>query len=311
MIDDKRTARKFSTLRLSVTSYCNLSCLYCNPAGDRFGRKDVKPAEFYTDLVKKIHQINPLQKVRITGGEPTFYPFLVSIVKDLKMIGIPEVHMTTNGIRLGRLAGSLRSAGLDGINVSVDSIDPQTFQKLSGSNQLPLVLSGIEDAVESGLKVKINCTVMRNINSSQLFSIFNYFDLRGIPVRFLELMRMGPVAASHERDLFSEKEIIESLGRGEPILPLGRAVSGTANYYRTLDGRSFGVIANHSNSFCSDCDRLRMDHTGQLFGCLTSRRPYDVSEDREELSRNLASALDQKQREFSGEELVHMMRIGG
>ncbi len=303
--------RTFRSLRLSVTPACDLSCAYCNPARETFASTSRTP-EFYLELVGRIHAATPLAAVHITGGEPTLYRRLPELVRGLRGLGVGRISMTTNGVRLAPLVPELRGAGLDDCNVSLDALSRRGFARMTGRDERDRVLSGIEACREAGLPVKVNCTVMRGRNERELLYLFEYMSNRSISVRFLELMNMGPLRGEHGRLLVPESEILDHIGKRHRFQPEVREAGSTARYWVTPDGRRFGIIANHSAPFCSDCDRLRLSFDGRLYGCLSSARSHslDGAATESEVYAVLGQALAEKQRVFVGSEM-NMQAIGG
>lgn len=308
--------RRFSTLRLSLTPVCDFACRYCvsQESGtiDKNKIRSLDPDE-YLRLVGKIHEINPLGAVRLTGGEPLLYKKIDILIKKLKDAGIPKVRLTTNARRLAGMAKKLKQAGLDSLNVSLDAIDYNVSANISGRNHLDQIYSGIEKALERDLPLKLNATIMKGVNDSQIPALLNYAKKMNVIIRFLELMKMGPLYKNHDQYFFNEKLILEAIKKVKNFQALPRKKSSTARYWKAHDGQEFGIISNHSNSFCHDCDRLRMDSTGKIYGCLTSSQGIDITANKIDDSGMeflLRKSLSQKQSVFSGSE-VSMKAIGG
>ena len=304
--------RSFGSLRLSVTPACNMSCAYCNPERLPMGGAAHRPPEFYLELVARLLGVQHLAAVHITGGEPGLYRELPALVRGLQALGIPRVSITTNGVRLRMDAEELSAAGLSDCNVSLDAISRRTFERMTGCDDRNRVLSGIEECLRVNLPVKVNCTVMRGRNDREIVPLFSYVSRRGVVVRFLELMKMGPLQANHAALMFPESEMLVRLATRFSFVPEPRHANSTARYWRLNDGRRFGIIANHSTPFCSDCDRLRLSHDGRLFGCISSERSQDLMSaySPEEVRALLEKALVEKQAVFRGSAL-NMQAIGG
>ena len=273
----------------------------------------MEPAEF-ARLVRKIQKINPITSVRLTGGEPTIYRPIVELVRLLKLDGMPIINLTTNASRLKELASDLKEAGLDSINISLDSLNRENFRAITRRDDLERVLAGIDAALAVGFPVKINCTIYRGINEKEIVEMLQYAGERGMVLRFLELMSMGHLyQAGHTSFYYSQEEMLQRVGESYDLEPLPRKASSTANYWKTSNGWKFGIIGNHSAPFCKDCNRLRLDSKGKLYGCLSVNEGFsmlDVESD-EELEKLLKSALKQKQPvRFSGSTLS-MKAIGG
>jgi len=319
--------RTFTTLRLSLTNVCNLACLYCVHESDASsqaflptanetvsgGKKMLSTIDFIT-IIKSILRQTSLETVRLTGGEPTLYKDLVPLVKALKDLGIPKVVMTTNGFLLKRKAQSLKEAGLDGINFSLDAVDKAIFFKMSRRDKLDATLEGIDAALENGINVKINSVIMKGTNDSQILPLLEYAISKNVFIRYLELMKMGHLYQDHNDFFFSEQDILWTISRKYDFHKKMRRGSSTANYWETTEGYKFGIIANESSPFCFDCNRLRLDSFGNIYGCLSDSNGIsilDCLEDDKLLEQRLQQALKQKQTvRFTGSELS-MKAIGG
>ncbi len=319
--------RKFNTLRLSLTNVCNLACLYCVHESDASsqaflptsneaiteGNKMLSVNEFIA-IIKGILRHTSLETVRLTGGEPTLFKDLVPLVKSLKDLGIPRVVLTTNGFLLKRKASSLSEAGLDGINFSLDAIDREIFFEMSRRDKLEATLEGIDAAIEKGIHVKINSVIMKGINDSQILPLFEYAISKNVSIRFLELMKMGHLYKGHNDFFFSEQDILWTIASKYHFQKKRRTGSSTANYWETDEGYKFGIIANESSPFCFDCNRLRLDSFGNIYGCLSDNNGISVMDCLEDdllMEQRLQQALKQKQEvKFTGSELS-MKAIGG
>ncbi len=311
MIEDQYK-RSFRTLRLSLIDYCNFQCVYCVPEKQGFHKQNILSPKQYIDYVHQIHNVNPLDTIRLTGGEPTLYPNLIELIAGLKSLGIANIRMTTNGIKLKKgLSQNLKEAGLDSVNISIDAIQTQVLRRISRHPQAEKVLENVEAVQSSGLKIKINCTVYKGINHTEIPAVFTYFSEKGIVVRYLELMNMGHLYQNYQEYLYPQREILKSLSKDYVFSPLKRKISSTANYWSTPDQRIFGIIANHSSPFCNDCDRLRMDSQGRLYGCLSQANSLAFPKNEDEIETTLKQALTQKQpAHFQGSE-ISMQSLGG
>ncbi|KHJ37610.1 cyclic pyranopterin monophosphate synthase [Pedobacter glucosidilyticus] len=305
--------RKFKKLRLSLLDHCNFNCSYCTMGSDNVASKPQQKVDFFVKRVAKLHQHLQLDSIRLTGGEPLLYHELDVLIHELKKLDLPEITLTTNGFLLAKQASKLKNAGLDSINISLDAIDELTFQKISKRKKVEEVLNGIETAIKEGLNVKLNAVIMKGINEQEILPLLKYaFDLN-IPIRFLELMAMGHLHEQAAFQIFTKDEILASIAQHYQFTRVIRKTSATANYWQTKEGSFFGIIANESTPFCYDCNRLRMDAQGNLFGCLSSNKSvYMTDEEPEELlKQKLQYAMKQKQSlKFTGSSLS-MLEIGG
>lgn len=307
-------SRTFKTLRVSLTEVCNLGCVYCV---DSIPKWKEKRAESHVELIasiKALHRVLDLEVVRLTGGEPTIYRNLLPLVEEVSNLGV-SVKMTTNGLLLSSLAEPLKRAGVKGINVSLDALDAVTFRKVARNNGLPKIIAGIDKAIEAGIEVKLNAVILKGWNEQEIVPLLEFAKARNISIRFLELMRMGHLFSEQfEELLVSQDEILATVAAHYSILELPRLKSSTANYWQLDNGFRFGIIANESEPFCGDCDRLRLDSKGNIYGCLSEKTPINILDclhDASALERKLEGALLHKQPvRFKGSELT-MMEIGG
>jgi cyclic pyranopterin phosphate synthase len=318
VISDKY-GRTFRTLRVSLLPHCNLGCIYC-VSGD----EELKTAntlhegrslevEELLAIIRRLHGQLHLENIRLTGGEPLLYPGLASLVRGIRTAGIPAIRLTTNGFLLERHAASLKEAGLEAVNVSLDAVEEAVFFKMSRRHSVDRVIRGIDEAIRVGLDVKLNAVVMKGVNDSQILPLLELAFSRGLRLRFLEIMAMGHLYRDAGRFLVSQEELLHIIGARYRLEPLTRAASSTARYWRTEEGHVFGIIANETEPFCQDCDRLRLDSQGRIYGCLSSNHPIglELGEDEETWNRKLGAALEQKQPlRFTGSDLS-MLRIGG
>lgn len=310
--------RTFKTLRVSLLNTCNLACVYCC-CGNEDSKENYRSAKNQSltaaDLLKliaKLHERLDLTTVRLTGGEPLLYKQLPELVRGIHHLGINELKLTTNGLLLENMAPALKAAGISSINVSLDAIDPDVYYLMSRRHDLRRTLQGIETAQRLGIEVKINSVMMKGLNDSQILPLLEYAFAKKIKIRFLEIMAMGHLHGSADEHFFSQEEILSRIETHHSVLPLPRKSSSTSNYWQTAGGNTFGIVANESEPFCSDCNRLRLDAYGNIYGCLSSNSPISIREtDPELLDSKLREALAQKQLiKFTGSTLS-MLHIGG
>ena len=318
VINDKY-GRTFRTLRVSLLQHCNLGCVYCVA-----GEEELKQANTSHEgkalsvdellaIISRLHGQLRLENIRLTGGEPLLYPGLATLIRGIRAAGIPSIRLTTNGFLLERQAAQLKEAGLEAVNVSIDAVDEDVFFQMSRRHSVERVIRGIDAALQAGLAVKLNTVVMKGLNDSQILPLLGLAFSRGVKLRFLEVMAMGHLHQDAGRFLVSQEEILRIVGTRYRFEPLTRMPAATARYWRTDEGHVFGVIANESEPFCQDCDRLRLDSQGRIYGCLSSNHPIglELQEEEETWTRKLEAALEQKQPlRFIGSDLS-MLRIGG
>lgn len=315
--------RRFEKLRVSLINDCNFSCVYCvsedltDLNGHSFPEinkdKHLDLDEFIQQI-KAVHRLNPLKSMRLTGGEPLLYRNLIPLIGEIRNLGIEDIRLTTNAYYLKQKAQKLVDAGLKSVNISVDAIESEVFNRIARFGNTSRVFEGIEAAVNTGMNIKLNAVVMRGKNESQIIPLLEYATKLGVKIRYLELMKMGHLYHSDNSHFFSEKEILDTIQKKYKIEPLPRKHAETANYWKASNGGIFGIIANESTPFCHDCNRLRMDSNGKFYGCLSNSHgekltPY-LSNDKK-LAEKLNGLLRLKQPvKFHGSELS-MRNIGG
>lgn len=267
-------------LRVSVTDRCNLRCPYCMPVQPQWLPK---PQLLTSDEHQRLLQLFVtglgITHLRLTGGEPLLRPDLESLISNLAALrsqGLQRVSLTSNALGLTERAASLRQAGVDDINVSLDTLDPAHFLQLSGGRgHLDQVLTGIETAMAVGLPLKLNCVVIRGYNDHDLLPLTRWAIDRRIPLRFIEFMPLDGRGAWSADKVVSEAEILQALRGAFRIESLPRT-QDPASYYLVDGEHSIGIISTISNPFCSSCDRLRLTATGELFACLFSAKGRDL-----------------------------------
>jgi cyclic pyranopterin phosphate synthase len=267
-------------LRVSVTDRCNLRCSYCMPAE---GLDWLPKPEMLTDdeLVRVVGVMVGLgvTQVRLTGGEPLLRRSLVDVVARVAALEPrPRIAMTTNGVGLDRLAAPLAAAGLDRVNVSLDTIDPEHFSRLTRRDRFNDVVAGLKAASDAGLTpVKVNAVAMRGVNDTDVPDLLQWCLDRGYELRFIEQM---PLDAQHAWDrslMVSQAEILERLGERFRLTPVQERGSAPAELFLVDGGpQTVGVIASVSAPFCAACDRVRLTADGQLRNCLFARREVDL-----------------------------------
>ena len=279
MFDSK--GRNIHYLRLSVTDLCNLRCRYCMPDGvDKLEREDILTYEEFLRLAALFAQCG-VDTVRVTGGEPLVRKGVEQLVKGLKAIpGIRKVTMTTNAVLLEQQLPALLEAGLDSVNISLDTLDPALFAKITARDAFAAVQAGIHAALESGIPVKLNCVPQVGVNEGELEALAALAQDKPLQVRFIEMMPIGYGAAM---PCISGPELRARFARRWPELaPLSTAQEhalgdGPAVYY-TVPGwqGSIGFIAAVHGKFCASCNRVRLTSQGFLRPCLASETGCDL-----------------------------------
>lgn len=276
MIQDS-LGRTVQYLRLSITDDCPSRCVYCRPAGWKPGARQQLTADEIVSLVRHLVEQHGLKKVRLTGGEPTARPDLLEIVQRLASIqGLAELAMTTNGLTLATQAKALKDAGLKRVNVSLDTLNAEKYHRMTGVDGLKHVLAGIDAAIAASLTpVKLNTVVVRGENDYDLSDLLLYAQWRGTPIRFIELMPMGPLADKWQERFVPESEIRQRL---DDLIVAWTARPDTRDparkYYAGLSfgrGVQVGFITAMSCPFCSACNRLRIAADGAIYPCLMDK----------------------------------------
>lgn len=277
-----RFGRVATDLRVSLTDKCNLRCTYCMPAEglDWLPNGDVLTDDEVVRLVGVATGRLGVREVRFTGGEPLVRRGLVDIVRRVKAAA-PDVELsvTTNGLGLAKVAGALVDAGLDRVNVSLDTVRRDTFTELTRRDRLADVVAGLEAAAAAGLTpVKVNAVLMRGVNDDQAGELLGWCVERGYELRFIEQM---PLDAQHgwSRDgMITAEEILASLERDFVLTPDGEPRGSAPAERFVVDGgpATVGVIASVTRPFCGDCDRVRLTADGQVRDCLFARQESDL-----------------------------------
>ncbi|MEZ0064781.1 cyclic pyranopterin phosphate synthase [Streptacidiphilus sp. MAP12-20] len=275
--------RRAVDLRVSLTDRCNLRCTYCMPEEGLqwLGKDTLLSDEEIVRLVRIAVNDLGVREVRFTGGEPLLRPGVVGIVAACaQLTPRPELSLTTNGIGLARTAAALSEAGLDRVNVSVDTLDPETFHTLTRRNRLDDVQAGLAAADAAGLRpVKLNAVLMRGVNDHEAADLLEWSLERGYELRFIEQM---PLDAQHGWDrssMITAEEILERLSARFTLTPEPDARRGAAPAERWLvDGgpAKVGVIASVTRPFCRACDRTRLTADGQVRNCLFATGETDL-----------------------------------
>ena len=300
LVDPQARAVKY--LRVSLTDHCNFRCTYCMPEGgvDQVARQDLLTLEEVV-LVVRAFAAWGVERVRLTGGEPTVRQGLVELVAELSRLTVGDagerplqVVMTTNGARLVELAAPLRAAGLVGLTVSIDSLDPTRFREITRRGELSQVLAGLEAATAAGFRnIKLNTVAVRGFNDDEVGALAAWAWAHGHVPRFIELMPMSGGRLYVPGELLPAAELrraVEAHVGAALVADAGEDVRGLgpATYWRVATGRfvgqRLGVIAAMTENFCASCNRLRISATGQLHNCLarddtgdlrSALRPHD------------------------------------
>lgn len=292
-----RYGRVINYLRISVTDRCNLRCCYCMPEGvQNVGMKNILTFEEIWEIVRTGVSLG-ITHIRITGGEPLVRKDCVDLIRGIREIsGVETITMTTNGVLLGNYGKQLKEAGVDGVNISLDTLNPEEFYKITGKRELQEVLAGIRAAKTAGLPVKLNAVNRKELDPIPLV---RYAQEENLPIRFIEMMPVGYGKKYVGRSNEELRETLEAVcGNAECMTnreELSRMGSGPAVYYQFSDLKvPVGFISAIHGKFCDTCNRVRLTAEGYLKLCLC----YDEGEDlrrvlREGEKENLRTIMEQ------------------
>jgi cyclic pyranopterin phosphate synthase len=274
--------RVATDMRVSLTDRCNLRCSYCMPPEglDWLAGPDVLTDDEVVRLLGIAVGLG-VTDVRFTGGEPLLRRGLTDIVsRASRLRPRPELSLTTNGIGLGRMAAGLRDAGLDRVNVSLDTLDPQRFASLTHRDRLADVLAGLEGAASAGLTpIKINAVLMRGLNDDEAAPLLRWALEHGYRMRFIEQMPLDAQHGWKRADMVTADEILERLRPEFDLAPVGKRDRGSAPAEEwVVDGgpATVGIIGSVTRPFCAACDRVRITADGQIRNCLFARDEFDL-----------------------------------
>ena len=289
--------RRINYLRISVTDRCNLRCRYCMPEEVQdVGMKNILTFEEIWEIVKTGVSLG-ITHIRITGGEPLVRKGCADLILGIRKIpGVETITMTTNGVLLGNYAKQLKEAGVDGVNISLDTLDPEEFCQITGKRELPAVLAGIRAAKDAGLPVKLNAVNRKELDPVPLV---RYAQNENLPLRFIEMMPVGYGKQYVGRSNEELREMLEkTFGTAEKLVDseeLSRMGSGPAVYYRFSDLKvPVGFISAIHGKFCDTCNRVRLTAEGYLKLCLCYDQGVDLRHVlREEEKENLRTVMEE------------------
>ena len=284
--------RTVRDLRISITDRCNFRCTYCMPAE---GMKWLPRTEVLT--YEELHRLASIcvnhfdvDGIRLTGGEPTMRAHLPVLVQKLAGLIVPatanspragkpiDLAITTNGATLRLIAQELREAGLERINISIDTLKRERFYEMTRRDELEHVLDGIDAAISAGFSpVKLNAVVQRGINEDEIVDLATFGRNKGIEVRFIEFMPLDAQGTWENNQVFGQDEIVAAIAAVYPLELMPARGAAPADRWRYLDGKgTVGVIPSVTKPFCGDCDRVRLTADGQLRTCLFSTTEFDL-----------------------------------
>nr|WP_202409638.1 MULTISPECIES: GTP 3',8-cyclase MoaA [Halobacillus] len=277
--------RPIKDLRISVIDKCNFRCSYCMPAeifGPDYPFLPEKERLSFDEIIRLVHIFARfgVEKIRLTGGEPLLRKDLDELIRRIRRIdGIKDIALTTNAVMLVKQAEKLKAAGLDRVNISLDAIEDEVFQKTNGRGvKTDPVLRGIEAARKAGLAIKINMVVKKGMNEDQILPMARYFKETGDNLRFIEFMEVGNHNGWNMDAVVSKKSIVDAIHKEMPLIPADANYYGeVASRYQYKDGSGeIGIISSVTEAFCSSCTRARLSADGQLYTCLFADSGYDL-----------------------------------
>ena len=303
--------RKIDYLRISVTDRCNLRCTYCMPEKMKFmSKKDILSFDEMYELCE--HFIaRGIKKIRITGGEPLVRKGILEFINNLKsfknMNMLDEITLTTNGTLLEDYSKELKNSGIDRINISLDTLNEETFEKITRRKNLKKVLRGIDEAKKYNFKLKINTVVLKDSNIHEIPELIYWSHKNGMDISLIETMPLGDIDNDRYDQFFSIDEMRKKIEKKFTLKKSSYTTSGPSDYYKVKEtGKNIGFITPLSNNFCSSCNRIRVTCTGMLYMCLGQNDKIDFksilrSKDYSKLDAaiNLAMRIKPEKHEFS------------
>jgi cyclic pyranopterin phosphate synthase len=298
--------RQITDLRISVTDRCNFRCIYCRSADpENYQQHDKILSWPELERLARIFRNLGIQRVRVTGGEPLVRPGVEDFISRLSQIGFPDISMTTNGHQLVERCEKLIAAGLKRINISLDSLDPARFEKITRTKTFASVMAGIDAVQNSFLSpAKINAVLVRGFNDDEVESFAEFARDRGVIMRFIEFMPLDADRHWSRNAMIPATEIYQRIHARWPLQQIPNEPSETARKYRFADGApgEIGLIAPVTQPFCGHCSRIRLTADGKLRTCLFSKEDHDLrsllreNASEQDLSTYIRSIVDEKEK---------------
>ena len=325
-------ARAIRYLRVSVTDRCDFRCTYCMSENMTFLPKaDLLTLEELDRLCSAFVRMG-VDKLRITGGEPLvrkgIMTFFRAMSRHLETGALKELTLTTNGSQLAKYAAELADCGVRRVNVSLDTLDPAKFARITRWGRLPQVLDGIAAARAAGLRIKINAVALKGVNDDEVFSLADWCAAEGHDLTWIEVMPMGDMGEASRLDQYwSLKDLRRQMATRLTLTDLPDRTGGPARYVRVAEtGQTIGFITPLSHNFCESCNRVRLTCTGELYMCLGQedmadlRAPLRASEGDEAVEAAIRAAIARKPKghdfdysraKVAGQVTRHMSHTGG
>ncbi|WP_199259217.1 GTP 3',8-cyclase MoaA [Paracoccus binzhouensis] len=324
-------ARPITYLRVSVTDRCDFRCTYCMAEHMQFlPKRDLLTLEELDRLCSAFISLG-VRKLRVTGGEPLVRRNIMEFFRAMSRhlgAGLDELTLTTNGSQLARFAGELADCGVRRVNVSLDTLDPDRFARITRWGRLPQVLQGIEAAKSAGMRVKINTVALKGFNEDGLFRLADWCAANDHDLTFIEVMPMGEMGEEQRLEQYQAlSDLRARLAERFTLVPLAERTGGPARYVRLEEtGQKIGFITPLTHNFCESCNRVRVTCTGELFMCLGQedradlRAPLRASPDDAPLRAAIREAITRKpkghdfdysRRHVAGQVSRYMSHTGG
>jgi cyclic pyranopterin phosphate synthase len=272
--------RTISYLRLSVTDRCDLRCSYCMPERMAFLPRAEMLGLAELDRLAAAFIRKGVRKLRLTGGEPLvrkdFMDLVGSLSRFLRSGALDELTLTTNGTRLAHHAADLARCGVRRVNVSLDSLDPETYARITRGGRVENAIAGVDAALAAGLAVKINAVALRHDNLHDLVGLAEWAHARDADLTVIEVMPMGSVEANRLDQFVPLGEVRRRFEQRWTLTDLARRTGGPARYVRTAEGGTIGFIAPLTSNFCDGCNRVRVTCNGEMYLCLGQTAKADL-----------------------------------
>ncbi|MEY3219483.1 MAG: 3,8-cyclase MoaA [Pseudomonadota bacterium] len=272
--------RRVNYLRISVTDRCDFRCVYCMDEKMQFlSRHQILSLEEIFQIAQAFVQLG-VEKIRITGGEPLVRRNILWLFEKLSQLnGLKELVLTTNGSQLKNIAQNLKNSGVKRLNISLDTLKADRFQKITRTGRLSDVLAGIQQAKQVGFKrIKINSVIMKHRNADEIIDLVNFALREDLDITFIEEMPLG-LMSDHDREavFYSSDEVLQDLQQHFDLTALSETSGGPATYYQIIGtSNKIGFISPHSHNFCETCNRVRLTAEGRLLLCLGQEHSVDL-----------------------------------
>ena len=269
--------RNIDYARISLTDKCNLRCVYCMPEDKVYENNLINDTLSFNDykfIINGLSQVG-IKKIKFTGGEPLLYPHLIELIKYAHYeCNIDDISITTNGIGLNEIAYELKRSGLKSVNISLDSLKSYKYKSITRGGNLTDVLKSINRCLELGIKVKINCVVIKRFNDDEVYDFIEMANYYPIDVRFIELMPIGEGEYFYENGYFNISKLINEI---DELYKIEDEKGSTARLYQAKYAKGrIGIITPISCQFCNTCNRIRITSDGKIKLCLHSNEETDI-----------------------------------